>query len=64
MVRMAGGTSSQAYVVPASAIGGGALLAGADTLARTVRASIELPVGPFMVILGAPVFLRLLREAV
>jgi iron complex transport system permease protein len=64
VVRMAGGTSSQAFVVPTSAIGGAALLAGADTLARTVRAPIELPVGPFMVILGVPVFLWLLRKAV
>jgi len=64
VVRMAGGTSSQAFVVPASALGGGALLAGADTLARTVRAPIELPVGPFMVVLGVPVFLWLLRKAV
>jgi iron complex transport system permease protein len=64
VVRMAGGTSSQAFVVPASALGGAALLAGADTLARTVRAPIELPVGPFMVVLGVPVFLWLLRKAV
>jgi iron complex transport system permease protein len=63
-VRMAGGTSSQAFVVPASAVGGAALLAGADTLARTVRAPIELPFGPFMVVLGVPVFLWLLRKAV
>jgi iron complex transport system permease protein len=64
VVRMAGGTSSQAFVVPTSALGGAALLAAADTLARTVRAPIELPVGPFMVILGVPVFLWLLRKAV
>ncbi len=64
VVRMAGGTSSQTYVVPASAIGGAALLAGADTLARTLRAPIEMPVGPFMVILGVPLFLWLLRKAV
>jgi len=64
VVRMAGGTSSHTYVVPASAIGGAALLAGADTLARTLRAPIEMPVGPFMVILGVPLFLWLLRKAV
>ncbi len=64
VVRMAGGTASQAFVIPASALGGAALLAGADTLARTVRAPIELPVGPFMVLLGVPVFLWLLRRAV
>jgi iron complex transport system permease protein len=64
VVRMASGTSSHTYVVPASAVGGAALLAGADTLARTLRAPIEMPVGPFMVILGVPLFLWLLRKAV
>ncbi len=61
---MAGGTSSNTYVVPASAVGGAALLAGADTLARTLRAPIEMPVGPFLVVLGVPLFLWLLRKAV
>lgn len=64
IVRMAGGTSSHAFVVPASALGGAALLAAADTLARTLRAPIEMPVGPFMVLLGIPLFLWLLRKAV
>jgi iron complex transport system permease protein len=64
VVRMASGTSSHTYVVPASAVGGAALLAGADTLARTLRAPIEMPVGPFMVVLGVPLFLWLLRKAV
>ena len=64
VVRMAGGTSSHAFVVPASAIGGAALLAAADTLARTLRAPIEMPVGPFMAILGVPLFLWLLRRVV
>jgi iron complex transport system permease protein len=64
VVRMAGGTSSQTFVVPASAIGGAALLAAADTLARTLRAPIEMPVGPFMAILGVPLFLWLLRRVV
>jgi iron complex transport system permease protein len=64
VVRMAGRTSSQTFVVPASALGGAALLAAGDTLARTVRAPIELPVGPFMVVLGVPVFLYFLRKAI
>ena len=64
VVRMAGGTSSHTFVVPASALGGAALLTAADTLARTLRAPIEMPVGPFMVILGVPLFLWLLRKAV
>ena len=64
VVRMAGGTSSNTYVIPVSAIGGAALLAAGDTLARTLRAPIEMPVGPFMVVLGVPLFLWLLRKAV
>jgi iron complex transport system permease protein len=64
VIRMAGGSSSHTYVVPASAVGGAALLAAGDTLARTLRAPIEMPVGPFMVLLGVPLFLWLLRKAV
>ncbi|MGD9736460.1 MAG: FecCD family ABC transporter permease [Solirubrobacterales bacterium] len=64
VVRMAGGTATNAFVVPASALGGAALLAAGDTLARTLRAPIEMPVGPFMVLLGVPLFLWLLRRAV
>jgi iron complex transport system permease protein len=64
VVRMAGGTSSHTFVVPASALGGAALLVAADTLARTLRAPIEMPVGPFMAILGVPLFLWLLRKVV
>ena len=64
VVRMAGGTSSHTFVVPASGVGGAALLAAGDTLARTLRAPIEMPVGPFMVLLGVPLFLWLLRKAV
>ena len=64
VVRMAGGSSSHTYVVPASALGGAALLTAGDTLARTLRAPIEMPVGPFMVVLGVPLFLWLLRKAV
>ena len=29
-----------------------------------MRAPIELPVGPFMVVIGVPLFLLLLRKAV
>lgn len=64
VVRLAGGTNNHTFVVPVSAIGGAALLVAADTLARTVRAPIEMPVGPFMVVLGVPLFLWLLRKAV
>jgi iron complex transport system permease protein len=63
-VRLASGTSSHTYVLPVSALGGAALLLAGDTLARTVKAPIELPVGPFMVVIGVPLFLFLLRRAV
>ncbi len=63
LVRMAGGTSRHGFVIPASAIAGAALLVTGDTLARVVLAPRELPVGPFMVVLGVPLFLWLLRRA-
>jgi iron complex transport system permease protein len=63
-VRLASGTSSHTYVLPVSALGGAGLLLAGDTLARTVKAPIELPVGPFMVVIGVPLFLFLLRRAI
>jgi len=48
------------FVLPASAIGGGLLLALADTMARTVIAPAELPVGVLTAMIGVPVFLYLL----
>ncbi|MEX1219363.1 MAG: iron ABC transporter permease [Solirubrobacterales bacterium] len=64
VVRLAGGTNNHTFVVPVSALGGAVLLVAADTLARTIRAPIEMPVGPFLVVLGVPLFLWLLRKAV
>ena len=63
VVRLAGGTAGHRFVVPASAMAAAALLLIGDTLARTVLAPIELPVGPLMVVLGVPLFLKLLRSA-
>jgi iron complex transport system permease protein len=63
VVRMSAGTSSNTYVVPVSAVAGAALMLVGDTLARTIAAPIELPVGPLMVLLGVPLFLVLLRRA-
>ncbi len=63
LVRLAGGTSKHGFVMLASMLVGAALLLAGDTLARVVAAPVELPVGPFMVILGVPVFLWLLRSA-
>lgn len=63
LVRLAGGTAGHRFVVPASAVAGGAIVLAGDTLARTVMAPVELPVGPLMVLLGVPLFLWLLRNA-
>ncbi len=49
-------------LVPASAVGGALLLLVADTLARTVAAPAEVPVGIVTALVGAPVFLWLLRQ--
>lgn len=64
LVRLAGGTSSHAFVIPASALAGAALLTAGDVMARNIAAPLVLPVGPFMVVLGVPLFLWLLRRAV
>ncbi|MCB0829681.1 MAG: iron ABC transporter permease [Solirubrobacterales bacterium] len=64
LVRLLGGTNSHTYVIPVSALAGAALLTAADTMARTIAAPVEMPVGPFIVLLGVPLFLWLLRKAV
>ncbi|RME84665.1 MAG: iron ABC transporter permease [Zetaproteobacteria bacterium] len=47
-------------MLPAAALSGGAFLVFADTIARTIAAPIELPVGAITAIFGAPLFLYLL----
>ncbi|MFB2549833.1 FecCD family ABC transporter permease [Ensifer soli] len=47
-------------VLPASALGGAALMLLADSLARVVAAPAELPIGIITALLGTPVFLMLL----
>ena len=49
-------------LVPAAAAGGAMLLLAADTLARTVASPAEVPVGIVTALVGAPVFLWLLRR--
>jgi iron complex transport system permease protein len=51
-------------LVPASALGGALLLLAADTLARTLAAPAEIPVGIITALIGAPVFLWFLRRRV
>ncbi|MGJ3241745.1 MAG: FecCD family ABC transporter permease [Opitutales bacterium] len=50
------------WLLPACALLGGALLVGADLLARTVAAPAELPIGIVTAALGAPFFLGLLLQ--
>ena len=52
--------NDQRLLLPASALAGGALLALADTLARSVVAPIQLPVGVITALIGVPLFLVLL----
>jgi iron complex transport system permease protein len=51
---------SHRFLLPGSALGGGALLLIADAVARTVAAPAELPIGVITALFGAPVFLFLL----
>jgi iron complex transport system permease protein len=62
MVRLGLQTSDHRVVAPAAALAGGTLLCLADLLSRTVAAPRELPVGAVMALLGAPVFVLLLRQ--
>ena len=54
--------SDYRMLIPASALGGAIAVVLADTLARTVMAPTELPVGAMTAIVGAPVFIYLLRK--
>jgi iron complex transport system permease protein len=49
-------------LVPAAALGGGAFLVLCDTVARTLLAGRELPVGAITAVVGGPLFLVLLRR--
>lgn len=49
-------------LIPAATLGGGAFLVLADTLARTVLAPQQLPVGVVTALIGAPVFLYQLHR--
>jgi iron complex transport system permease protein len=49
-------------LLPASALLGASFLVAADTLARTLFAPLELPVGALTALVGGPVFIVLLRR--
>ena len=50
------------YLLPASLVAGALLLLLADTVARTVIAPVEIPVGIITALIGAPFFMSLLRK--
>ena len=61
LMRIVAG-SDHRIVLPASALAGGVLLVVADTLARTVLAPRQLPVGALTATLGVPLFLILMSR--
>ena len=58
LVRLVGGPSHR-VVLPASLLAGGAVVALADLVARTVAAPVELPLGVVTALAGGPLFLWL-----
>lgn len=62
LVRLAIGSDNR-LVVPMSAIAGAIFVVLADTVARTAIAPRELPVGAITALIGAPLFIYLLRRA-
>lgn len=61
LLRMAIGSDNR-VVVPFSAIAGAIFVVAADTVARTAIAPRELPVGAVTALIGAPLFIYLLRR--
>jgi iron complex transport system permease protein len=60
-VRLIFRTGDHRIVAPAAALLGATLLAAADLVARTAAVPHQLPVGAITALVGAPVFLLLLR---
>jgi iron complex transport system permease protein len=60
-IRLAFRTGDHRIVAPASVLLGGTILAVADLVARTVASPRQLPVGAIMALVGAPIFIALLR---
>jgi iron complex transport system permease protein len=61
LARLAIG-NDQRLLLPAAVLAGGSLLVLADTLARTIVAPVQLPVGVLTALIGVPVFLTLLGK--
>lgn len=62
LIRLVAG-SDHRIVLPASALAGGTLLVIADTLARTLMAPRQLPVGALTAAIGVPLFLLLMARS-
>jgi iron complex transport system permease protein len=60
-IRLSFRTSDHRVVAPASVVLGGTVLAAADLVARTIASPRQLPVGAIMALVGAPLFIALLR---
>jgi len=61
LVRLSLGADNR-ITIPAAALSGALFVVVADTLARTVIAPRELPVGAITALIGAPLFIYLLRK--
>jgi iron complex transport system permease protein len=59
LLRLAIGPAHR-LLLPASALLGAVLMTGADTLARTIVAPAEMPIGILTAAVGAPIFLAIL----
>jgi iron complex transport system permease protein len=62
LVRLSTGSDNR-MTIPAAAFAGAIFVVVADTLARTIIAPLELPVGAITALVGAPLFVYLLKRA-
>ncbi|MFW2405987.1 MAG: FecCD family ABC transporter permease [Gammaproteobacteria bacterium] len=63
LCRLVGGADHRT-LVPYAALAGGSLLVVADTIARTIAAPRQLPVGAITAVIGVPLFLFLLGRTI
>jgi iron complex transport system permease protein len=62
LIRLSLGSDNR-LTIPAAALGGALFVIVADSVARTVIAPRELPVGAITALIGAPLFIYLLRRS-
>jgi iron complex transport system permease protein len=62
LLRLAIGSDNR-LIVPLSAVAGAIFVVLADTVARTAISPRELPVGAITALIGAPLFIYLLRKS-